>query len=489
MSKPQAPEILPEVFQAWPKEAQEHIIALQIYHQAQFDELKAQLDELKARLSQNSQNSSKPPSSDPPWQRPPKKSNKTKEPKPQGGQVGHVRHTRPLLPLEEVAEIVEYRPSQCEKCWRAFTSSDQVGEPVRHQVWEIPRSRAGVTEYQLYEYECRHCQHSTTTLLPPGVPSGNFGPNLVASLAVLHGQYQLSLRQTQEAAHDLWGVELSLGAIADCCTKTSRALAPAYHQVEQTVQGSTRANVDETGWYRAGQLEWLWVAVCLSASLFKITGSRCGKSLKALIGENYSGIIHSDRHKPYLALSEKLHQLCWAHLIRNMAALGQRAGPAEEWAEVSLAIVGRLFDEWHKFKCQAGESEESRAALFVAVEPIRTEFKQQLETGQTLGDGKVKAFSKGLIKLEERLYLFVKEPGVEPTNNAAEQALRPAVIWRKKCFGNQSAEGERFVERVLSIRATCHKQGRNFLDYVILALKAEWSGAPAPILIATSATP
>ena len=475
MSKLEPPKIPPQILESWPREAQEYILALQAFFQAQIAELQGQIE-------QNSQNSSKPPSSDPPFKRPPKKT-KEKSSKSKGGQVGHSRHLRELVPLEAVDEIVEIYPHECDQCHSPLRSSDQLGQPLRHQVWELPKVKARVKEYQFYSRQCSQCLHLTKSEKnwPKDVPTGQFGPRLVATLGVLHGQYQLSLRQTQELTNDLWQLPLSLGGVSASCQKASTALEASYQSIEETVQDYPTNHVDETGWKREGQLRWLWVATNTAASLFKVTASRCGKSLKSLIGENYLGIIHSDRHKPYLKLEESRHQLCWAHLIRNLRGLSQRAGPAEKWAEKCLGESEELFGQWHRFK----SGDIDRAELLTSVGPIRAAFKGHLELGTNLGDGQVRAFSRELLKLEERLYLFVKEPGVEPTNNAAEQALRGAVIWRKKCFGNQSDWGERFVERVLSVKSTTQKQGQNFLVYLTACLEAEWFKTPAPTLFAT----
>lgn len=487
MSKLEPPQIPPQILESWPREAQEYILALQAFFQAQIAALQAQ-------LNANSQNSSRPPSSDPPFKRPPKKT-KERSPRPKGAQVGHSRHLRELVPLEQVDEIVELHPSECSHCHSPLEAevSDPGTEPepepeppVRHQVWELPVVKASVTEYRFHSRQCRQCARLTSVHAqgwPAQVPTGQFGPRLVATLGVLHGEYQLSLRQTQELANDLWQLPLSLGAVADSCQKVSTTLEPSYQAIEKRVQNAPTNHVDETGWKREGKLRWLWVATNKAASLFKVTTSRGGQSLKALIGQDYAGIVHSDRHKPYLKLASNRHQLCWAHLIRNLRGLSQRAGPgpANQWAEECLLQSEKLFAAWYRFK----QEEVSRAELLALVEPLRAKFKCQLETGTTLGDGQVKAFSRSLLELEERLYLFVKEPGVEPTNNAAEQALRCAVIWRKKCFGSQSDWGERFVERVLSVRATAQKQGLNFLNYLTQCLKARWFKTVAPALFAT----
>ncbi len=117
--------------------------------------LVAENQELQTQLNQNSQNSSKPPSSDPPFKRPPKKTSaKDKVARPKGGQVDHARHLRELLALEAVDEIVEIYPHECDQCHSPLRTSDQIWEPLRHQVWELPQIKASVTEYQFYTRQC-----------------------------------------------------------------------------------------------------------------------------------------------------------------------------------------------------------------------------------------------------------------------------------------------------------------------------------------------
>lgn len=468
-----------QVLQSWPKEAQDYLTLLQTHYQTQIKALQAQIVELQARLDQNSQNSGKPPSSDPPFKRPPKKA-KTKSGQPKGGQLGHPQHTRSLLPTEEVDHHQAWWPTECEQCHAPLRSSDQLGEPVRQQVWEIERVRAQVTEHQFYTCECSGCGKLTRHPQPPTVPVGNFGPHLTSTIATLHGRYRLSLREVQALAQDLWQVEISLGAVADSCHKVSQALEEPYQAAQQHLQASPQTNVDETSWYKGGERAWLWVAVSAVAVVFMVAKSRSRASFKALVGEHYSGVVGSDRYNAYYSLEASRHQLCWAHLIRNLRGLGERAGPAKSWSEACLALTNELFKLWHEFK--ATEAGMSRAELAQRMEPIRAGFKQQLEEGQRLEDGKVKTFSTQLLKFEKRLWVFVSVARVEPTNNQAERALRPAVIWRKTCYGSQSEQGCRFVERMLTTSATCQVQGRNLLDFVSESLKAHWSGQPAPNL-------
>lgn len=495
MNKFEVPQISAEVLQSWPKEAQEYISGLQTL----LEQLLTQNQELLARLNQDSQNSSKPPSSDPPFKRAPKKTKKPSGKSP-GGQVGHPRHERELVPLEEVDQVLELRPLHCAnpQCLFPFKASDQLGLPWRHQVWELPPLQALVSEYQIYTYQCNQCQQLTQAPLPLEAPSdhGQFGPQLVGIIGLLHGQYQLSLRQIQNLALTWWGLEVSLGAIADCCTKVSQSLESSYTKVQNHLRQSEAVHVDETGWKRKGKRLWLWVAVAATATLFRIAPRRNGESLKALLGADYGGFLHSDRHSPYLGWPAARHQLCWAHLIRNLRGLRDKAGPGppQAWVDHCLELTHQLFHAYHTYhsalQMAGNEAEQLLAwAEFKGeVELIRVAFKLQLENGQVVADGNVKAFSHELLGLEERLYLFVKEPGlVSPTNNAAERALRPAVIWRKKCFGNQSEGGERFVERVLSVQASCRQQGRSFLAYLKECLVAFWTGQATPELFAPTA--
>src|SRR3954466_4118306 len=229
MEKFEVPQIQAEILRSLPIEVQEYCAALQTYLQ----NLQNQVIELQAQLDQNSQNSSKPPSSDPPFKRPPKKT-KEKSLRPKGAQVGHSRHLRELLSLEAVDEVIEVYPHECAQCHSPLRASDQIGEPLRHQVWELPAVKAKVREYQFYTRQCSQCSQITKSQKDwsKDVPTGQFGPRLVATLGVLHGQYQLSMRQTQQLAFDLWQLPLSLGTVADSCHKTSRALEGSYQSIE-----------------------------------------------------------------------------------------------------------------------------------------------------------------------------------------------------------------------------------------------------------------
>lgn len=112
-----------------------------------------------------------------------------------------------------------------------------------------------------------------------------------------------------------------------------------------------------------------------------------------------------------------------------------------------------------------------------------------LEEGAACGHRKTAGRCRKILELRLALWTFVRAEGVEPTNNAAERALRPAVLWRKGSFGSGSERGSRFAERMLTVAATCREQGRNVLDYLVAACEAHARGEPAPSLLPSASQP
>jgi transposase len=145
-----------------------------------------------------------------------------------------------------------------------------------------------------------------------------------------------------------------------------------------------------------------------------------------------------------------------------------------------LALSRLVFRLWHLFR----EGTIDRATLQAAMAPIQQALHGLLDQGARCGDAP-DSMCQELLAHEEALWTFVREDGVEPTNNAAEQALRGAVLGRKGCFGAHSADGNRFVERILTVSATCRKQQRHLLTFVTAAIEAYWAERPAPTLLPT----
>lgn len=476
------PRLSDEIRASLPLEVQAYITALETVIpelQTQVEVLQAQVSELQARTRQNSRNSSRPPSSDPPDA--PARPKGKPSPRKRGGQPGHKRHERKWLPAEAVDEVVDHHPHECPLCHRQLSAHlPDVAEPDRHQVWDIPPVQPYVTEHRYHRVECPACHTTVEAEHPAEVPVGAFGASVIALIGLLRGQYRLSIRKIVALLMDIFQLPISTGGVVDACHLLSVALAHAYTESQEQVSQADKANVDETGWKKAGKKLWLWVAVTAQATLFMIA-DRSAASLKALLGESFQGIITSDRFKSYLALAVERRQACWAHLKRNWQAFSERDGPVGEWGKQAIAQIDQLFDLWHQFK--AGRLD--RAALRVKMQPVQTELKRLLEEGQGLPLAKAHTFCQNVLALWPALWRFLEVEGLEPTNNAAERALRHAVLWRKGCFGTQSDTGTQFVARILTAVQTCRQQKLHTLTFLTEAVQAYMSGRPAPSLLPT----
>ena len=472
----------PKIWEQLPPEVQTYILVLEEALRqslARIAQLEQRVNELEARLNRNSSNSSQPPSQDPPQA--PKKTKSEKSGRSPGGQPGHQGNHRERLPADKVDKIVEYREDVCPHCHSFLDESmgNQLPPIERHQVWELPEIRPHITEHRLLSGWCPLCQVWVKPDLPAGVARSAFGPRLQAWVAILTGRFRQSRRQVSELLRELCGVNISLGSVQTLCEETSEALAAPYQEVKEAVTQANMAQVDETGWKEKGKRRWLWVAVTNVATLFLISCSRGKKALQELIGENFQGIVHSDRWSAYVLVDSARRQLCWAHLKRDFQALSERktrAGPLGEWG---LREIKRLFAIWHRY--QAGEI--TWAGMRWELVPVRTRLGRLLRKGTSCGDPKAEAMCRNLLKLWPALLTFAFVPGVEPTNNRAERALRAAVLWRKGCFGNQSGNGSRFTERILTTVATLRQQDRNIVEYVVAAIQAHRTGQLPPSLL------
>ncbi|HYN63453.1 MAG TPA: IS66 family transposase [Candidatus Limnocylindrales bacterium] len=442
------------------------------------EHLLARIGELEERLRQSSQNSSRPPSSDAPAvDRPATRPPSRRRP---GGQPGHEGHQRMLLPADQVDTLVPVKPRRCRRCAAPLHGVDAT--PGRHQVTELPPLQPHVTEYQLHTLACAHCGATTAATLPAGVPRGAFGPQVEATVALCTGVYHLSRRTTVGLLGDLFGVDLALGTVSACEQAVSEAVAAPVAEAHRYVQQQAVVHVDETGWREGRQRAWLWVMVSALVTVFLVHARRNTEAARSLIGA-CQGILVSDRWSAYKHWPIEQRQLCWAHLLREFMAFTERGGAAAHLGRALLKDADTMFARWHRVR----DGTLSRPRFWREMRPLRHRVERRLRRGATGAAGKTAATCRDLVTLAPALWTFIDVPGVEPTNNAAERALRPAVLWRKGCFGTHSAAGSRFAERMLTVATTLRQQGRNVVDYVAQASVASLQGQPPPSLLPVAA--
>jgi transposase len=285
----------------------------------------------------------------------------------------------------------------------------------------------------------------------------------------------------QALLEDLFGVAWGLGTIATLEQATPQAVAEAVAEARASVQTQPAASADETGWREGQQRAWLWTAVTTGGTGFVVRLSRRAKVAQALVGEQFGGWLATDRWRAYTWYPTWRRQLGWAHLLRDIEAMIQRGGRAAESGEALHTQTRQMCHWWHRVR----DGTLTHASFKTYMQPIWREVARRLEAGQTCGAPKTAGTCRQILKLRQALWTFVRHQGVEPTNNTAERAIRPGVLWRKGSFGTQSADGSRFVEALMTVVTTLKQQHRHVLDYLTVACQAALCGEPAPSLLPT----
>jgi transposase len=497
-----APAGIPEAaWLSWPLEARQFILVqqqeIQALRQAN-DELRSQLTalatelaQLRERIGRSSRNSSRPPSSDGPGFKPPER--RKGSGRKRGAQPGHPGAGPELLPIERVDQVVEHHPDACRRCGTLLQGQDP--DPLRHQVIEIPPITPLVIEHRLHRLVCPCCSTSTCATLPADVEASHYGPRLSALVGLLGSAFPLSVSKTQALLDQLLGIEMSRGAIAKVRERLSAVLAEPMAQALDAARQQPVAYVDETGAPTGnadgnnptGKRGWQWVMVTAVVTVFIQGLSRSTAAAIELLGSSFGGIVVSDRFSAYNHLPTQQRQLCWAHLIRDLTAIAERPGASAEFGAQLLQLQQQLFGHWHHYK----DGTIDWPALQQSCQPIRQAFEATLqrvvELGYQRGEqtpwAKTVRTAQQILQVADALWTFLETEGIEPTNNAAERALRPAVIQRKVSHGVQSRQGAICRSRLLTVTTTLRQQGRDVWQFLEQAWVAHHRGGLMPSLL------
>jgi transposase len=448
----------------------------------------ANLERQLALRQQNSTTTSKPPSSDGLAGRQRTRGRRKKSRRKPGGQPGHPGHTRPLVPPERVNAVVEIFPNACRHCQHVLPARSRhvVGEPRRHQVTELPPIEAHITEYQCPRVVCPACGETTQAPLPEEV-EGQFGPQLTALIAYLTVVCRMPRLVVQRLLEGALQIPISLGSTQNAWEEASAAVAAPCQELEQALRQQPVLNGDETGHRTNGAKRWLWTLVAPTFVFYTIATSRGSDVLRRLLGATFAGVLGSDRLPTYIKYAAAQQQFCWAHFTRNLLSAQELAKTvaAKRFCREALALQKRLFRLWHRFRGDphARGTPLTRAQLIAKAFPIEKQFFALGERYVNAADHDVGNLARALFIHHQHFFTFVHEEGVEPTNNAAERALRTAVQWRKIMFGNRSPDGEIAVARLLTVTRTCQLQQLNALVYLTAAIRCHRRrGAVASLL-------
>jgi len=448
------------------------------------ESVKAEVLWLREKVSRTSRNSSKPPSSDGFGQAVEAHQRQRKQGRKQGAQAGHVGHSRDLYPPDACEEVIDHRPSECRVCGSELSGDD--AQPYRHQVVEIPELSVRVTEHRVHRIQCPQCQAITSATLP-AVASSGYGPRLTGLIGLLsNSRHRQSHRGLQSLLRELFGLRISVGGINRVRQRLSEALAAPVAALQRQMQQSAVLHCDETSFRQQGTRGWLWGITDGIHSCFRIQMSRAQAAVDQMLGPAYDGVVVSDRYSAYNHLPLERRQLCWAHLKRDLQAIAERPGRCAALGECLLQVERQVFGLWQWVRdgtCRREVFAVAAATYQRSLETLLQEGSSWLNDPQaTPLERKTARTCRTLLVQSQALWTFAHHPGVEPTNNAAERALRNGVIWRKLSLGSQSDHGSAFVARMMSVTQTLHSQKRNVLDYLTRTMDAFAIGRPAPSL-------
>jgi transposase len=431
-------------------------------------QLQDRLETLEARLKQNSTTSSRPPSSDAPYKRPQQRTTST-TPRKAGGKPGHPGHRQALLPPTTVHE------SQPERCSCGHTTFALTTPYHTHQVIELPPITMDVTHWGLYQGWCVGCGRWTKAQVPAEHAMG-YGPRFRALMGELAGTYGNGRRMVQTFCASVLQVPISLGAIQKVLDRVAQAIEPHYTAIATQARHAPVNYIDETPWYCLNSLEWLWVMASDTVAFYMSHPRRSKEAFAALI-DDWAGILVSDGYGVYQTWVAH-RQTCLAHLIRTARSLAERQhaelAACGAWA---LAELQRLCP-MATAPPTGGEWRAWYARLCKLIEQYHD---QQNDAGR---------FTRHLLREMDSLWVFLTQRGVEPTNNRAERALRCGVLWRKRSLGTASEKGNRWVERILSLKETCRLQARATYAVLVDAVASFFQGhQPALAWITAGGSP
>lgn len=417
-------------------------------------QLHERVESLEARLNQDSTTSSRPPSSDSPYKKPRRRTG-SRASRKGGGKPGHAGHRQMLLAPTLIEEL---RPEWCECGSDAF---DLIEPYYTHQEIELPPIEMEVTHWVLHQGRCLGCGRWQKAQVPGEHVTG-YGPRLSALMAELAGTYGNGRRMVQTFCASVLGVPISLGAIQKVLDRVVLAIDPHYTWIAIQARQARVNFIDETPWYCERSLEWLWVMASEHVAFYMIHPRRSKEAFFDLI-EEWSGLLVSDGYGVYQHWVNA-RQTCLAHLMRTARGLAARQHAAlaacGTWALVELQRL-----------CQMAKAPptggEWRAWYARLCKWIGQYHERSDEAGR---------FARRVLREMDSLWVFLSHQGVEPTNNRSERALRFGVQWRKRSLGTASDKGNRWVERILSLKETCRLRAVSTYQVLVDAISSCFRG-------------
>lgn len=434
-----------------------------------------QLERLVAKLRKDSSTSSKPPSSD--IVKAPRKGKSKGKKLKRGAQPGHPRHERPAFSPDQIDHVHDYRLDGCPDCGTRLRPGE---EPPRIlQQAELRSKLVDVNEHRSHCQWCPKCQKTVFAPFPAAIKAaGLSGPGLTALVAFMKAACHASFSTIRKFFRDVVKLPVSRGYLRKLVNKTSVTLEAAYRELLELLPLEEVLNVDETGHKENGEKFWNWCFRARTYTLFHIDKSRGSEVLVEVLGREFEGALGCDyfsAYRKYMGDFNVRLQFCFAHLIRDIKFLRKLDKVSQNFAERLLEKIRALFRIIHRRESMTPE--RFQAQLEKARDEILKTAKRpppRVEAGN---------IAERFRKHGKAYFEFITTPGIEPTNNLAEQAIRFVVIDRKVTQGTRSLSGRQWCERIWTAIATCAQQGSSFFDFIHETVSAFFEGRPTPSLL------
>ena len=423
---------------------------------------------LEERVNLDSNNSSKPPSSNGPGKL--NRAQRRAGGRKRGAQPGHKGHSRAVLDEGQVDRLVDCKPAAVCECGGPVELACQ---PQRHQVFEVPPMRAQVDEYRLYSGRCACCGKAHKGVLPVGVPRGQLGPRALSLVGVLGTRYHLTQRKIGNLLDQLMGLRFSVGAISQAHGKVAGALKAPVAEAAASLAQAPALWMDETHYPREGAGNWVWAAVQPLLAVFGVYPSRARYVILDFIGEQCAAVVTTDRYAAYAFMDPERRQVCWAHLLRDFNRIGQRSGLA---GQIGRRLLGLGFVMFRR--------RENGQLAGHNLTGLQRRVRATLERGEQQGRcSRTANTCANILKLWPALWTFTTNTALAPTNNAAEQALRSLVLKRKISGPTRSLRGDQFLARGFTAHESCLRQGVDLWKFMHEAVTAFIANTTPPSLV------
>jgi transposase len=364
-----------------------------------------------------------------------------------GQKAGHTGVSRPLANPDKQVEVTAYRCPDC---------GTELGDPIRIEskiIEEIPEPQPiVVTEYKIAHYSCPCCHKEVVASDRDCPAEGRFGYNTIAQTTLLKYEDRLPHRKIQNALNRVYGLTICPATILDLTRRAADAVQSQYDAILDRIREAPILYVDETSIKVQGERYWIWAFTTPSETFVAIRKSRGMKVLMEVLTRKFEGIIVCDGWKPYAKFTKRL-QRCWAHLLRESEDLADKI---EEAVPLHEALED-LYDEITE-ALENDPPPQLRIELWkMAREKLQQWITKEYKSEKV--DKLIGKISNGF----EYWFTFVVNPGVEPTNNRAERALREHVVLRKIVGTLRNNKGTSIHERITTVLTTWEQNGLNSL--------------------------